>query len=109
MPIPNVKHNHIEKTIHPCQFPVELVERLVLALTNEGDLVVDPYIGVGTTAIAARRHGRRVAGAEIRKDYYDVAVERLRKLDEGTLRTREMGQPIYEPEPGSALTTRLED
>ncbi len=107
-PIPNVKHNHVEKTIHPCQFPVELVERLVLALTNEGDLVVDPYIGVGTTAIAARRHGRRVAGAEICKDYYDVAVERLRKLDEGTLRTRGMGQPIYEPDPRSALATRLE-
>ena len=50
-----------------------------------------------------------MAGAEICKDYYDVAVARLRELDEGTLRTREMGQPIYEPEPGSALTTRLED
>jgi adenine-specific DNA-methyltransferase len=40
--IPNVKHNHTEKTVHPCQFPVELIERLVLALTKENDLVVDP-------------------------------------------------------------------
>ncbi|MGH2468558.1 MAG: DNA-methyltransferase, partial [Chloroflexota bacterium] len=44
---PNVKSNHVEKTTHPCQFPVELVERFVLALTREGDLVVDPYMGVG--------------------------------------------------------------
>jgi DNA modification methylase len=44
--IPNVKHNQVEKTAHPCQFPIELVERLILALTNEDDLVVDPYLGV---------------------------------------------------------------
>jgi adenine-specific DNA-methyltransferase len=43
--IPNVKHNHPEKTSHPCQFPIELIERLVLALTNPGDLVIDPYLG----------------------------------------------------------------
>ena len=44
--IPNVKHNHIEKTIHPAQFPVELVERLVLSMTDPGDAVFDPYMGV---------------------------------------------------------------
>ena len=47
---PNVKNNHVEKTIHPCQFPVELVERLVLSMTDEGDSVLDPYLGVGSTA-----------------------------------------------------------
>ncbi len=46
--IPNVKNNHVEKTIHPCQFPVELIERLVLSLTNPGQSVFDPYMGVGT-------------------------------------------------------------
>ena len=56
---PNVKSNHIEKTVHPCQFPVELVERLVLALTEPGDAVLDPYLGVGSSVIAALRHGRR--------------------------------------------------
>src|SRR5438132_185609 len=61
---PNVKANHVEKTIHPCQFPVELVERFILTVTQPGDLVVDPYIGVGTTACAAVIHGRRAAGAE---------------------------------------------
>jgi adenine-specific DNA-methyltransferase len=49
--IPNVKANHVEKTIHPCQFPVELIERLVLAMTDEGDWALDPFIGVGTTAL----------------------------------------------------------
>ena len=106
--IPNVKYNHVEKTFHPCQFPVELVERLILALTDEGDLVVDPYMGVGTTAIAARRHGRRVAGAEVCKAYYHLALERLASLEKGTLRIRPMWQQVYEPDPRSALATRLE-
>ena len=57
---PNVKSNHPEKTIHPCQFPSELVERCVLALTNDDDLVLDPFLGSGTTAIAALKYGRRV-------------------------------------------------
>ena len=50
---PNVKSNHPEKTIHPCQFPVELVERLVVSMTDEGDAVFDPYMGVGSSSIAA--------------------------------------------------------
>ncbi|MBN1902903.1 site-specific DNA-methyltransferase [Candidatus Sumerlaeota bacterium] len=52
--IPNVKSNHIEKTVHPCQFPVELVERLVLSLTNEGDYVFDPFMGVGSNGAKLR-------------------------------------------------------
>ena len=51
--IPNVKNNHPEKTQHPCQFPVELVERLVLSMTNENDTVFDPFLGTGTSIIAA--------------------------------------------------------
>jgi len=62
--IPNVKSNHPEKTLHPCQYPVELVERCVLALTQEGDWVFDPYAGVGTSLIAAIIHNRRAAGSE---------------------------------------------
>jgi adenine-specific DNA-methyltransferase len=45
--IPNVKHNHPEKVDHPCQFPVELAQRCVLAFTNSNDLVFDPFAGVG--------------------------------------------------------------
>ena len=60
--IPNVKFNHPEKTIHPCQYPVELVERCVLALTLEDEWVFDPFAGVGSALVAAMKHGRRAIG-----------------------------------------------
>ena len=94
---PNVKHNHIEKTEHPCQFPVELVERLVLSMTEPGDLVLDPYMGVASTAIGAIRHGRRAAGAELDAEYHRIGVERLGAAWNGELRTRPMTRPVYEP------------
>ncbi len=102
--MPNVKSNHIEKTEHPCQFPVALVERLVLALTNEGDLVVDPYIGVGTTAVASLMHNRRSAGADLEPRYLDIARERLQMAWNGTLRTRPLNKPVYQPGSNSTLT-----
>jgi len=103
--IPNVKSNHVEKTEHPCQFPVELIERLVLSLTNEGDWVFDPFLGSGTTVIAAVRHGRRGAGAEIVPKYVKLARERIQQELDGTLRTRPMDRPVYDPvEAGNSLT-----
>jgi len=95
--IPNVKHNHVEKTIHPCQFPVELIERLVLAMTRPGDWVLDPYVGVGTTVVAAVRHGRKGMGADLAKEYVDVARERVLAATSGTLRIRPMNRPVYRP------------
>ncbi len=97
--IPNVKHNHIEKTSHPCQFPIELVERLILSLTNEGDLVVDPYVGAGSTACAAVIHRRRAAGAEIVADYLRLARNRVRLSWEGKLSRRPIDRPVYVPGP----------
>jgi adenine-specific DNA-methyltransferase len=97
--IPNVKHNHIEKTIHPCQFPIELVERLVLALTNENDLVVDPYIGVGSTACAAVLHKRRAAGADTMGEYLKIAAERVGMAWCGQLPRRPLDRPVYVPRP----------
>ena len=94
---PNVKHNHVEKTAHPCQFPVELVERLTLSLTNPGDLVIDPYMGVASTAVGALRHGRRSAGAEVDADYHRIGWERIIAESQGTLRTRPMTRPVYQP------------
>ncbi len=94
---PNVKSNHVEKTIHPCQFPVELVERLVLSMTDEGDAVLDPYMGVGSTIIAALMHGRMAWGCDVVADYVEIARERVRQLHAGTLRTRPMGKPVYDP------------
>jgi adenine-specific DNA-methyltransferase len=95
--IPNVKSNHVEKTIHPCQFPVELIERLVLSLTNSDDWVFDPFLGVGTTIVAAIRHGRRGVGAEIVPDYVKIAHDRIQQELQGTLRTRPMHRPVYDP------------
>lgn len=103
--IPNVKNNHVEKTPHPCQFPVELVERLVLSLTREGDLVLDPFAGVGTSVAAAVRHGRRGYGAEKLEEYVKVARERARQALSGTLPVRPMNTPVYDPvKAGSKLT-----
>lgn len=95
--IPNVKHNHVEKTSHPCQFPVELVERLVLALTRENDLILDPYIGVGTTAVASLLHNRRAAGADVVSEYIKIATKRITAAANGTLRVRPRNRPVYTP------------
>ncbi|MBU6402241.1 MAG: site-specific DNA-methyltransferase [Verrucomicrobia bacterium] len=104
--IPNVKSNHVEKTEHPCQFPVELIERLVLALSREGDWVFDPFLGTGTSVIAAYRHRRRGAGVEIQERYVAIAQERLNRTLEGTLRVRPMNRQVFDPRnAGRALTT----
>ena len=95
--IPNVKSNHPEKTIHPCQYPIALVERCVLALTNEGDWVFDPYVGVGTSLIAGLMHNRRVMGSEQEAKYVDIARERLREYFDGVLPYRPLGKPVYQP------------
>lgn len=94
---PNVKNNHIEKTIHPCQFPVELIERLVLSLTDEGDSVLDPYMGVGTTIIGAVKHNRVGYGCDVLPTYVEIAWQRLHELRAGTLKTRPMDRPVYDP------------
>ena len=94
---PNVKNNHVEKTIHPCQFPVELVERLVLSMTDAGDAVLDPYMGVGSTVIAALKHNRAAFGCDIVPAYVNIARQRVEQLRAGTLRTRPMGKPVYDP------------
>jgi adenine-specific DNA-methyltransferase len=106
--IPNVKSNHCEKTVHPCQFPVELIERLVLALTNPGDLVVDPYIGVASTVCAAVLRGRRGAGADIEPEYLRIGRERVLLALQGALRTRPMGRPVYDASQ-SRLSIRPKD
>jgi adenine-specific DNA-methyltransferase len=102
--IPNVKHNHVEKTDHPCQFPVEMIERLVLSLTNPGDLVLDPFLGSGTAAVAAVRHGRRAAGAEVVDGYMKIAEQRIREAWKGELRTRPMGRDVHQPSANESVS-----
>ncbi len=104
--IPNVKSNHVEKTDHPCQFPVELIERLVLSMTNEGDWVLDPFLGTGTSIIAAIRHNRKGVGAETEENYVKIARDRIQKAINGTLRTRPMGREKYDPNLNGRKTAR---
>jgi adenine-specific DNA-methyltransferase len=96
--IPNVKSNHVEKTEHPCQFPVELIERLVLSMSNEGDWVFDPFMGVASTAIASLLHKRKSIGAEIMDQYYKIGLERITQAESGQLRIRPMNRPVYNPD-----------
>ncbi|MEM4090829.1 MAG: site-specific DNA-methyltransferase [Thermoplasmatales archaeon] len=95
--IPNVKSNHPEKTIHPAQFPIELVQRLILALTNENDVVLDPFGGVGSSALAALLLNRKAISIDRDEDYTKIALERVKLMANGTLKIRNIGTKIYVP------------
>jgi len=95
--IPNVKSNHPEKTAHPCQFPVELIERCVLALTNHDDWVLDPFGGVGSSLIAALKNGRRGMIIDRDAQYIELAKKRICAFQDGVLKTRPLGKPIHKP------------
>jgi len=95
--IPNVKSNHPEKTEHPCQYPIELVERCVLALTNEQDWVFDPYAGVGTSLLGSIMHNRRAMGCDKEQNYVDIAYQRINNYFDGKLGYRKLGTPVFQP------------
>ena len=71
------KEHRGERTKHPAQFPIALIDRIIKACSGKGDLVLDPFMGSGTTAEAAVANGRSVVGFEISADYIAVASERL--------------------------------
>ncbi len=95
--IPNVKANHLEKAGHPCQFPSELADRCVLAMTNEGDLVLDPFVGVGTSVILAEGRSRIGLGFELDRTHAAKAQERLDQFKRGELPLRWAGKPPVSP------------
>lgn len=95
--VPNVKANHPEKTAHPCQFPIELVQRCALALTDKNDVVLDPFMGVGSTAIASLLHSRKFLGFELDDEYITLTKERITQLSQGTLKIRPLGKQVYAP------------
>ena len=103
--MPNVNANHVEKTEHPCQFPIGLVQRLVRALTKPGDLVIDPFCGSGSSGAAAVLEGRRFLGAELEPDYVDIAAERLRQAARGKLAYRPADRAVHVPTPGHKVVT----
>ena len=94
--IPNVKSNHVEKTDHPCQFPVGLIERLVLALTNADDLVFDPFAGVASAGVAAALHGRRFWGCELVAGYAEIGKKRIDDALNGSARYRPHDKAVYD-------------
>ena len=100
--IPNVKAKHVEKTDHPCQFPVAIPQRLIRALTSPNGLVLDPFMGSGSTGVAALVEGRRFVGAEIQKEYYDISIRRLKDVADGTAKIRE-DKPVAKPNVNSAV------
>lgn len=71
----------VEKQFHPSQKPIMLIQRLILLSSNEGDVVLDPFMGAGTTALACKTTGRRFIGFENNKDYFDHIQESLSKFD----------------------------
>lgn len=97
--IPNVKSNHPERTPHPCQFPVELAERCVLAFSSKDDAVLDPFMGVGTSVIAAVKHERNGIGIEKDAKYLSLAEDRISAFIDGELPIRRSGQKTRRPKP----------
>ena len=76
-----VSGNFAERTSHPAQYPEKLIERIVLASTNENDIVLDPFMGSGTTAAVAKKLKRNYLGYEIVPEYIDICNNRLTQID----------------------------
>lgn len=77
--IHRIKHNKYRDK-HPCQLPVPLLERLILMTTDEGDIVLDPFVGTGTTAVAAKKLGRKYIGIDIDEEYKRISEYNLKKI-----------------------------
>jgi adenine-specific DNA-methyltransferase len=103
--IPNVKAQHVEKTQHPCQFPVALARRLCLALCPKGGMVIDPYMGSGSAGVAAMLEGRDFSGSDLETRYFDIAVDRLTRAISGTVPVRP-DIPVLAPDPTQAVSKR---
>ena len=104
--IPNVKANHIEKTDHPCQFPVALVQRLIRSLCPADGLVFDPFSGVGSSGVAAILEKRRFLGGELNEHYVNIALERLTDATLGQARVRPVDLPVYQPSPNESVARK---
>jgi site-specific DNA-methyltransferase (adenine-specific) len=76
--IHRIKHNKYRDE-HPCQLPVHLLERIILMSTDENDIVLDPFVGTGTTVIAGKRLGRRFIGIDVDEKYVNITTNKLSK------------------------------
>lgn len=104
--IPNVKAKHVEKTVHPCQFPVGLAHRLVRALTKPGDLVFDPFSGVASSGVAALSANRRFLGAELVDAYVAIGLKRLSAAARGEAAFRPAEKEVLIPDPNSSVARK---
>ena len=77
--IHRIRHN-IRRDEHPCQLPLPLLDRIILMSTDPNDIVLDPFLGTGTTAISAKALGRNYIGIEIDPDYVKIATDKLEKV-----------------------------
>ena len=78
--IHRVRHRS-NRDAHPCQLPVPLLERIILMSSDEKDIIFDPFMGTGTTGIAAKKLGRRFVGVDKESDYCDIAVQKLAEVN----------------------------
>lgn len=101
--LPNVKANHPEKTEHPCQFPFELVERCILAFSNEGDKILDPFVGTGTSVLGSIKHNRLGYGIDKSAEYIELSKNRAAALLDGTLKLRPSGAKVRRPDPAQRV------
>ena len=81
--IHRIKHNK-NRDPHPCQLPIHLLERLILMTTDENDVILDPFMGTGTTAIAAKHLGRKYVGFELDQNYVKIANEKVNNITDDT-------------------------
>ncbi len=79
--IPMVSGNFEERTEHPAQYPEKLIERIIQAGSNEADIILDPFMGSGTTAVVAKKLNRFYIGYEIEQEYINIANKRLEKIN----------------------------
>ena len=100
--IPNVKANHVEKTEHPCQFPIVIPQRLIRSLTQQDGVVLDPFVGSGSSGVAAIIEDRRFIGAELSPEYHTLAKTRMSAALSGDIKYRE-DTPVFEPNENMAV------
>ncbi|WP_206193932.1 DNA-methyltransferase [Aliarcobacter skirrowii] len=77
-----VSGNSLERTEHPAQYPERLIERIILVSTNEDEIVLDPFMGSGTTAVVAKKLNRKYIGYEIEEEYIKIAEKRLENIND---------------------------
>jgi site-specific DNA-methyltransferase (adenine-specific) len=97
--VSRLHRQHGEREDHPTQKPLEIIERMVLASCPEGGTVLDPFMGSGTSAVAAARHGRRFIGFELNPEYFRIVEKRVADARNGKNSGNRKGHKVHEGKP----------